>query len=982
MPEVKSLPGKGPSLWTSLWDKLRADFLTNWRLVLLGITGVVLSVASGWTTYDGITNFTRTPVLSLMITFGIQGVMLVTAWLIGESFATGATGEDRMRMGADQVITDIIKKAVYLFLSILFLALLSVILAEFVLKFDTSEIRTVLTQNLVTIFTVLGSVLALALFLVLFSRVEIIGPYARGMRVILANLPLWIMFLSCMATSVFFSFDSLFSTIFPAEERKRAGELRAQGQITGIIADIDAQIDKRRKEAADRLFASKVWQGYEDRLNRLMDVVRVAPEAIEEQFIKKLQERQSSLAKQQESLTSARSLQNNLVIERDQLKASLERLEQQRPDREAEVDRFQTELRAKRQEIATRRAEAEAEAKGVGGTGRVGRGPIFRELNKVVTKLKIEISALNEQLKTAERALEELDRRRVRERARLVEIEQEIGKFKAQEQAAQEGIKVQESLRPADSGLKIDATGGLKTFEQELAKFRQKPARQTLTNIQQLCGQLISIVSQVPKLTEQVKDIDCDPGAANEVAARIFVFNDSRSRYQELCGKDAKLPGGSTDALLDFGQKCVLTSSLPSTDTQSYRNSLNRIALNRDDKAHRFVVTWNAFMDGNRLAYLALAIAVAIDALVFMSGLFGANAVVSPLADSPEARNRPIAQLHEIVDNALLPDKAYSAELVLNVMHPMLDKENTGYMASVNLNGLQLDQLLVIRKVLTAGASLGLIKHDEADTHIYFVRSELFEYLSSVRAREARLGNVGQTPAIPQYGEQHQQLPPGQSNIAIEDKEPTKLEVVKASSETDSNSSQKLLPHNPSPDIEFQDQKVDRRDIFNEFLKALDVTQTLVIRLEDMKLSDDPKEWSDRLNNMKRENADLAREISHIAQSSERKLKDVHASLREKYADNKDLIYLVDDFAQTFEEWLPGVNIWKAYEQSKRRAEDMKTRFSQMENRLQSSDEDQQRRANDLMSAMDEALENKIDGWLELEEATGQLAEFMRELRG
>ena len=60
---------------------------------------------------------------------------------------------------------------------------------------------------------------------------------------------------------------------------------------------------------------------------------------------------------------------------------------------------------------------------------------------------------------------------------------------------------------------------------------------------------------------------------------------------------------------------------------------MSTIDLNRDDKAHRFVVTWNAFLDGNRLAYLALAIAIAIDSLVFMSGLFGANAVRSPLSD-------------------------------------------------------------------------------------------------------------------------------------------------------------------------------------------------------------------------------------------------------------------------------------------------------------------------------------------------------------
>ncbi len=46
---------------------------------------------------------------------------------------------------------------------------------------------------------------------------------------------------------------------------------------------------------------------------------------------------------------------------------------------------------------------------------------------------------------------------------------------------------------------------------------------------------------------------------------------------------------------------------------------LSFIDLNRDDKAHNFVVSLNAFQDGNRLAYLALAIAIGIDSLIFMA---------------------------------------------------------------------------------------------------------------------------------------------------------------------------------------------------------------------------------------------------------------------------------------------------------------------------------------------------------------------------
>ncbi|MGI9405362.1 MAG: hypothetical protein ACR2O4_03235, partial [Hyphomicrobiaceae bacterium] len=86
------------------------EALTNWRLALLGLTGLILSLASGWTTWDGMSNFTcpqarnagfclAPRVLSFMITFGIQGVMLIAAWLIGETFASNATAQRSHRSG-------------------------------------------------------------------------------------------------------------------------------------------------------------------------------------------------------------------------------------------------------------------------------------------------------------------------------------------------------------------------------------------------------------------------------------------------------------------------------------------------------------------------------------------------------------------------------------------------------------------------------------------------------------------------------------------------------------------------------------------------------------------------------------------------------------------------------------------------------------------------------------------------------------------
>ena len=97
-----------------------------------------------------------------------------------------------------------------------------------------------------------------------------------------------------------------------------------------------------------------------------------------------------------------------------------------------------------------------------------------------------------------------------------------------------------------------------------------------------------------------------------------------RDRLRAAAGTeafDANCAGGDkldradtpTDALFGFARKCLSDSGLPSKQTDELRTKITFIELNRDDKAHRFVVTWNAFQDGNRLAYLALAIAIGID---------------------------------------------------------------------------------------------------------------------------------------------------------------------------------------------------------------------------------------------------------------------------------------------------------------------------------------------------------------------------------
>ncbi len=755
--------GDKPSLLHSLKEKLLHEVFNNWRLVLLGITGLVLSVASGWTTWDGMYNFTNTPALSLLITFGIQGVMLVTAWLIGESFATGATGEDHAGKRARVNVLDIARRALFLFISTAALVGLVFLLARGLGigegAFD--NFAQGMSQNVPVVIISLATVLALALLLVLFSEADIIGPYARGVRTILSHLPLWVMFLACMATSVFFSFDSLFSAIFPEDERQRAGELRAQNSVSGIVADLGGRIAERRDQAVEQLFASAPWQQYERHLSNLVQIARKAPAAVEERFIADLKRRQNTLAKQKVSVSEARASAAKLSAEKDKLERDIKLSTSRLAKLQEEIAKLDNELQSKKREHATAVASAQSEARGVGSTGRSGKGPRYRELQKVVIRTEIEMSAIRKSLADVRGKFAALDKRLARQRARVADISLKLSELKAKEISALGLIKAQEQLGKDKLSPATAATSGFKALEKTLTEFRQQPTQARLNSLQTVCGDLRAALATVPALRKQVQTIDCDPGRTADPAAKVFQLNTAYKQYASLCGNAANLPR-DTDALIAFAQKCVLMSGLPSNVTREFRTNINRIALNRDDKAHRFVVTWNAFSDGNKLAYLALAIAVAIDALVFMSGLFGANILTSPLAGSPKARGQPISQLQEIVDNALLPNKAYTAELTLNLMVPYSHPGEEGYIAEIDLEGLVPDHFLLARKVMVAGSNLGLVWRDPHSKDRYLIRSELFEYLSIVRAREAKLGNLSDVDARPRrVEEEHQTHPQG-----------------------------------------------------------------------------------------------------------------------------------------------------------------------------------------------------------------------------
>ena len=707
----------------------------NWQLTLLASTGIALSLASGYTTYDGLRNFTNAPLLSVAISFGIQGVMLIVAWLIGESFATGMNQRTpdgkRLRM-VDATVGMLLGVA---FVGIAFYWVLNQYSAVSLTKQAGLQADWIKVADVSTYFLLVMVLVGMIAFG--FRRGgDISTPYVQSVRLIVKNSVLWVMFLASMAASVFFSFDSHFNAIFPAEQRKRAAEIRTTSQIGGVVSDIGAITQKRQIEEAEALFSTDGWKAYDKQLASLAQSSQGAQGEIEKFFVQQMEERRRAINQQQERITTAQSGQAGLANKKISLTDELSRLKAERPALAAEYAEHKAELDGKAKEIDAKRVDALAEDRGVEGTLKQGRGPVYRQRMAEMATLQDQHKIKAERTKDAQKRLSTVETRISQIERELSTVDGDLAKLKGEAQTAEQRIKSTEAASNEDEGSKLDPARVLPAFERARAAFRQQPDTERLAALQQQCGNLLGAMSSTQATKEKVRAIDCDPKQAAEAAARVFALNAGLVAFHNNCaGGDKLARAETTDALLGFGRKCLQDFGLISKDSNQIGARLSSIDMNRDDKAHRFVVTWNAFLDGNRLAYLALILAIGVDSLVFMSGLFGANALRSPLSDVPSLKARSAHQLESIIEAALLPDTFNKARLARESMHPMAPVD--GFTNIVRLNELDPESASNVRDVLNAGATIGAVRQSHRSGQ-YMVRAELYEFLCDVIKKELK----------------------------------------------------------------------------------------------------------------------------------------------------------------------------------------------------------------------------------------------------
>jgi hypothetical protein len=697
-------------LRAGLGETIKHAFTTNWQLTVLATSAFLLSIASGWRTWIGMSQFTGDWAMSGLITFGVQGVMLIIAWLIGESFAAGlAAGRAK---AANGVIRRVSSGVAGLVVGGLVFSAVALLVALYLGLIDPSRpawafaAQDKFVQQIA--FVAVAVMLIGPLFMVRSGGV--MGDYANGLRIVIGNAVLWVMFFACMGTSVFFSYVSLFDSIFPTAERERAAEIRAINQVAGIVSDIGVTATRRRIAEAETLFQSGAWASYERELDKAARLASIAPEKIREEMVRALREQESRIARLEEQRANASGGQAGLAQRKTALSEELTRLAAERPEVAVAVQEQKSVVSGIEKRFDEQRAKVMAEEKGVEGSGKVGRGQFWRAAREEEGKIQAELQVARERLRGHETRLTGIDRRIATVRAEIAQIDGDLAKLIGEAETAQRMITVAKTAGTGDRHEMSDPSATAAALERERQNFRQKPEQATLANLQSLCTTLQGVSLKVAALHNDAAAINCDPKQATEVAAPVFALNAGLSAFAQNCSGGERLPQTSgTDGLLQFGRMCLQDAGLASRDAAPIAARLSALDLSRDDKAHRFVVTLNAFTDGNRLAYLALAIAIGIDSLILMAALFGAGVVRSPLTDLDGVNDLTPEQLEAAIDATLMQtaEPARTLAALLQAQRPIAG--SGGYTSEIWIDDH--DPLADdMRAVLTAGASIGAVR--------------------------------------------------------------------------------------------------------------------------------------------------------------------------------------------------------------------------------------------------------------------------------
>ena len=223
------------------------------------------------------------------------------------------------------------------------------------------------------------------------------GVHRSSKRSLLVHIALWVMLLGSMALSVFFSFDSLFDKVFSDGNRLRTSQARVHAVVARVLAAQGNIVDRQAATAAAAIFSSKGWHNSLGQLDQLVAAYRksmadatLQGHPAQSSYARTITE---NAGKRSEMAARLAALVGALAVSKEEVRKQQSRIAELR----TKSRRIDDAIGDQQAELHAKRAELYAEEQGAGKSRRRGRGPRYRELRRELTTMGLTLEAMGNQ---------------------------------------------------------------------------------------------------------------------------------------------------------------------------------------------------------------------------------------------------------------------------------------------------------------------------------------------------------------------------------------------------------------------------------------------------------------------------------------------------------------------------------------------------------------------------------------------------------
>jgi hypothetical protein len=687
-----------------LRNRLATGLLTRPSSAFIPAAILALSLASAERTYTGMRNFTGNEhsinaiAVSILITFGVQALMLVLAWRLGDAYASHSS------RGSSATTRSWPSSVWFGFWKLV-------------------------TCNFVV-----------------------------------ANLLLILSFGVCAAICMFFSFDAFFQVINSDAQRKIVAGNEALEVVRAIDVDLTKALQKAVDETGMELVSGTFWDNYASR-------VRAVKSAADDPDVAQAQERRETERRQQANartaglqakLDQATALREQKAAAAAKLKRELDDADKAQKQVEADAKALSDKIKAEERELEEILSLLRKEDANGNGERKHGRGPVYRDYQRQAEILKEDLLRLKNEAKQFDPQLQAAKNKRD---AKDTEYQASSLALK-QATSAAEALQKERSLQDVSEAAPVAtaAANAAKGLEGLLVGMQNEPSSEHWKSLTTGCGTVLELLGKSPDTRDRAASLDCStPGNMAELAANLSALETRRRDFKAKCSAiDTEAAFGN---LIEHGKQCLQTAQLKGAEVTALRERLNRVSEEQDESAHTFTRTIFAFQRGDKLAYLSALLALGLDGLILLCGLWGARTRVSPLTrrDDDETASEidedaRMAMAVETRPESLWPSggwsqpaEVYKARVFLRHIEPHDNPTQPEYAYSISTANLNETERGAVKGIIALGP-FTRFAGDPARPATWLVSDRLIKFLQRIVASHDSLRRLYDTPEVSNAG--------------------------------------------------------------------------------------------------------------------------------------------------------------------------------------------------------------------------------------